>query len=89
MIREMLVDQFGLTLHRVDGELPVYTIGVDAAGARMAEADPRGPDDLDFNGIGKMPARAMNMDDLAAVLEQVVLDRPDGTLRLLPGLGSG
>lgn len=76
MIRKLIVEWFNLTFHREEREVPVYTITVDESGPKMAEGDPNGPGDPDFNGLGNMKAKAMNMDELAGVLQGVVLDRP-------------
>ena len=76
MIQELLGTQFNLTLNRVDRQLPVYTIAVADSGPKMTEGDPNGPGDPDFNGLGNMRANSMNMEDLAALLQMMVLDRP-------------
>lgn len=76
MMQKLLRDRFGLTLHTEEREMPVYTIQVDEGGPAMATADPDGPGDPDFNGIGSLQSKSMNMDDLAETFQALVLDRP-------------
>jgi len=78
MIQNLVAERFKLSFHREKKELNVYAITVGKNGPKMMKntSDPNGLPGLMFRGAGILPARNANMQDLASVLQAVVLDRP-------------
>lgn len=80
LIRSLLADRFGLTLHRETRELPVYALVVAPGGPKPAlarnDSNPNGLPSLLFRGLGVLPALNARLADLAEVLQVAVLDRP-------------
>lgn len=74
----MLADRFALHYHHDTRALPAYVLSVDKGGSRMKARTPGdgGPGfRLVFQGA-QLPVRYASMDQLAFVLQAVVLDRP-------------
>jgi uncharacterized protein (TIGR03435 family) len=77
MVQKLLADRFQRTVHYEQKELPVYAIVIAKNGPKLTKsADPNGPPNLFFRGLGMLPARNATVADLADVLQRAVLDRP-------------
>ena len=78
MIRKVLADRFQLKFHREQRELAAYVIQVGKNGPKLmaSQADPKGLPGLGFRGLGAMNAQNATMNDLAALFQTAVLDRP-------------
>jgi uncharacterized protein (TIGR03435 family) len=78
LVEHLLADRFKLTFHRDKKELSVYALVVGTKGPTLTKsaANPNGLPSLLFRGLGVLPAANASMADLAAVMQQAVLDRP-------------
>ncbi len=78
MVRKLVVDRFGLTLHREMRELPVYRIVTAKSGPKLAPAsDPNGRAGVGFRGRrGAMNVKNASLPEFAGFLQRYVLDRP-------------
>jgi uncharacterized protein (TIGR03435 family) len=78
MVQKLLAERFQLAFHREKKELSVYAITVGKNGPKLTKSagDPNGLPGLFFRGLGNLPVRNANMDDLARTMQGAVLDRP-------------
>jgi uncharacterized protein (TIGR03435 family) len=80
MMQKLLIDRFGITMHKEKRELSVYTINIGKdgiAGLKMTKNDSKQPlPGLGFQGPGKMRARNATVGDVAGLLQFMVFDRP-------------
>jgi uncharacterized protein (TIGR03435 family) len=86
MLRKLLAERFGLTIHRAPKELPIYSITIAKNGLVMKEstvspdATPEGPPPLVFviypMEVVKLPGRSATVGELASVMQRAALDRP-------------
>jgi len=81
MLRKLLADRFGLTLHHEQRVLPVYVLSVGKSGAKLKASDPKdiGRNDASIsitNISTTLSTRGETMSSLAIVLQGFLLDRP-------------
>jgi uncharacterized protein (TIGR03435 family) len=85
MLRALLADRFRLSIHRVQKELPVYTLTVANGGSKLKksefspDASPEGPPPLVFVidlPVVRMHGRYATAAELASVMQRAALDRP-------------
>jgi len=81
MLRSLLADRFKLTFHREQKEFSIYELTVAKSGPKMkpSTAPPDDPPQIVSTVYPDhllMPARNVNMGDLASVLQRAILDRP-------------
>jgi uncharacterized protein (TIGR03435 family) len=81
MLRTLLADRFKLTFHREQKEFSIYELQVVKGGPKIkpSTAPPDDPPQLIstvYPDHLHMPARNVNMGDLASLLQRAILDRP-------------
>jgi uncharacterized protein (TIGR03435 family) len=80
MLRELLVERFGLKFHRQNKEMPIYALSVAKSGPKLKPAAQ--PDDppkiigVVYPDRIEVPARSVTMDDFVAMLQRATLDKP-------------
>lgn len=92
MLRKLLSERFGLTLHREEKEFAIYALTIAKNGSKLAmstpDASPEGSPPLVFvlspDGA-RLAARDATMGELAWVMQRSALDRPVVDKTGLPG----
>jgi uncharacterized protein (TIGR03435 family) len=78
LVRKLLAESFDLRFHHGKNELPVYMLSKTHTGPKLAKssAGPKQPPNMAFRDLGKLNIRNGSMLDLAAALQNAVVDRP-------------
>jgi uncharacterized protein (TIGR03435 family) len=81
MLRDLLVERFGLKFHRERKEFSIYAIEVAKGGAKLkTTASPEAPTVMGPGVVYPqsitLPGRNATVDDLARLLQRAILDRP-------------
>jgi uncharacterized protein (TIGR03435 family) len=78
IVERLLKDRFGLAFHTARKELAVFALvaGPNGPKLKQSQGDPNGVPSLFFKEPGILPASNARMTDLAAVMQESVLDRP-------------
>ena len=81
MLRKLLAERFGLSIHREQKELSIYALTVAKNGPKL-KASTEPPDapaalvNRIFPGRALLPARNATMEQFASMMQRAVLDRP-------------
>lgn len=78
LIRDALVERFGLKFHNEQRELSVYALTLAKAGPKMTvTADkPSTPGNFIFRGLGKLMVTNSTMKDFCHGMQEAVMDKP-------------
>jgi uncharacterized protein (TIGR03435 family) len=78
LIRDALVERFGLKFHNEQRELSVYALTLAAGGPKMTiTADkPSTPGNFMFRGLGKLMVTNSTMKDFCHGMQEAVMDKP-------------
>jgi uncharacterized protein (TIGR03435 family) len=78
MVQKLVVDRYGLKMHREKRVMPVYALSVAKSGPKMTAShiDNNGLPGFGLGGLGKLHVFNATMPDFTGFLQSTVLDRP-------------
>jgi uncharacterized protein (TIGR03435 family) len=78
LIRDALVERFGLKFHNEQRELSVYALTVAKGGPKMTvtEDKPSTPGNFIFRGLGRLMVTNSTMKDFCHGMQEAVMDKP-------------
>jgi uncharacterized protein (TIGR03435 family) len=78
LIRDALVQRFGLTFHNEEREFPVYALTVAKGGPKLTVTADKAssPGNFLFRGLGKLMVTNSTMKDFCHGMQEAVMDKP-------------